>query len=394
MSLRKLTASLLTALVMLSGFSTASAQTGGPVQDPFTFDPDFRWFEPIYDMDLADLKPKKRAATGWFGTYDRLLMYGSRPELNVNAANADQLGETLMDRGYGHRYEVGFMTDQDSGWCFTSTEIGVGAFITTPTQRLNRFVVDGDITQQPPFGRPVPESDGNNLGFNERLYFVQDTENVFSFDSYELNKTWRMEPYHYGGILEPMIGARWIKIRDLDSVQNYISSEDLDAPGGPPFANTFGDAEQLTTDQSVTRNDALAAQLGFRYFKFQNRFTYSTAFKVFAGGSWQSTYFTRVQDITVYDGAGSGSLVVDQIYRTLVPPTYHRNDEFLLGFDVRGEVSYQLAKMIQIRTGFQVIDVARGVWRGGVTDGVSLTGGDNDQDLLMAGVTFGIELNR
>jgi len=80
MSVRKLTASLLTALVLLGGVASVGAQEYAPVADPFAFDPDFQWFEPVYDMDLADMKPNKRAHNGWFGTYDRMNMYFSRPE--------------------------------------------------------------------------------------------------------------------------------------------------------------------------------------------------------------------------------------------------------------------------------------------------------------------------
>ena len=114
MSVRKLTARICGSLVLLCGLASAEAQhvTGEhfPVADPFQFDPDFRWFEPIYDMDLADMKPKKRANTGWFATYDRTNLYGSRPDLD-----RPQDGDTLLDSGWGNRYEIGFMLpDEDT----------------------------------------------------------------------------------------------------------------------------------------------------------------------------------------------------------------------------------------------------------------------------------------
>ncbi|TWU02286.1 hypothetical protein [Stieleria varia] len=399
MSVRKLTASLLTALLMLSGFATASvsAQEHFPAADPLAFDPDFRWFEPIYDMDLADLKPKHRANTGWFATYDRLNLYGSRPELND-----PQVAETKLDSGWGHRYEIGYMLpDVDSGWLFSSVQSGVGEFFTVARERVNRVNEDGfqlgDGLAGPPFGFIVPAADDNTPGLNTRTYFVQDTENVFSFNSYELSKTWRMEPYHYGGIMEPMVGLRWFRIEDLDSRQNYISSLDIDQSiGGNPPLSEFGDAvEQLTTNQSVTQNDTLTAQLGFRYTKFRDRFTFSSDFRAFAGHNWQCAYSTTATEITIYDGTGVGSEVDNILYRQ-TRPIYERNEEFVVGFDVRGEVGYQVSKMIKVRTGFQLIDMARGIWRGGSSaSGVNpLGGGDNDQDLLLVGATFGIELNR
>jgi hypothetical protein len=122
MSVRKLTASLFMTLAMLGvGNNAVQAQEYFPVADPFAFDPDFRWFEPIYDADLADMKPNKRANTGWYATYDRLNLYGSRPELND--ANAS---DTKIDGGWGHRYEVGYMLPaDDNGWQFNWTSLDV-----------------------------------------------------------------------------------------------------------------------------------------------------------------------------------------------------------------------------------------------------------------------------
>ncbi len=91
-----------------------------------------------------------------------------------------------------------------------------------------------------------------------------------------------------------------------------------------------------------------------------------------------------------------GTAPVFAIHRQL-NPRYERNEEFAIGFDVRGEVNYQLTKMITVRAGFQVIDLAMGIWRGGqgpVGGGAAPLGGDRNQDVVMAGGTFGITLNR
>ncbi len=56
--------------------------------------PDFQWFEPVTNLDLADMKPKKRAHSGWFATYDRLNLYGSRPDTDY-----PQALDTKIDSG-------------------------------------------------------------------------------------------------------------------------------------------------------------------------------------------------------------------------------------------------------------------------------------------------------
>jgi len=391
MSVRKLTARLLTALILLGGLTSVDAQEYAPVVDPFAFDPDFHWFEPVTDMDLADLKPDKRAHDGWFATYDRLNLYGSRPELAEAGIN-----ETKLDSGWGHRYEIGYMLPgKDNGWLFNWTRNRVGAFFSVRQERLNRFNGDqvigggggGGVTA-PPFGTIVREEEGNNFGYNFRFYDVSDTENLIGYDSYELNKTWRMEPYHYGGILEPMVGFRWMRLKDTNSFQDYQSS--LENPPLVDPTGNFTDLEQLTTNSAITRNDMLGGQLGFRYLKFRERFTFSSDFRVFFGGNYQSSKSQVATELTAYDGAGDGAAVTG-IFNTATKPIYSRNEEFYVGFDVRGELGYQLTRLITLRAGFQVIDIGRGVWRGG--DGIVIAGGDNDQDYVMLGGTFGINLN-
>lgn len=399
MSVRKLTASMLTALAVLAGAATVHAQPHGPAHvppaDPFAFDPDFRWFEPIYDMDLADMKPRNRANTGWFATYDRLNLYGSRPELED-----PQAAETLLDSGWGHRYELGYMLpDKDSGWAFTWIDNNVGEFFTVQRESLMRYNGDqveggsgGGFPTAPPFGEIVPEEEQNTPGFNNRFYFIQDTQNVMSFDSYELNKTWRLEPYHYGGILEPMVGVRWMRLKDTNAFQTYQSSFSNPPLIVPGITNAV---ERVTTNTAITENEMVSAQLGFRYFKYRDRFLYRGEFKVFAGGNWQSSLSQRAEETFIYaDEAGSVEIgaPLDAIFLDKTDPVYSRNDEFFVGFDVRGEVGYQLTKMIAVRAGFQLIDIARGVWRGG--DGTLVFAGDNDQDVLLVGGTFGLELNR
>ncbi|WP_345682182.1 hypothetical protein [Novipirellula caenicola] len=385
MSVRKLTASLLTTLAMLGAIATGNAQDHVPPADPLAFDPDFQWFRPVYDMDLADMKPKKRANTGWFATYDRLALYASRPELELV-----QDAETKLDQGWGHRYEIGYMLpDVEHGWMFTYTQMnGPGERDVVARERLIRFGVVADPDDEDDPG-PIIQGDGNTPGYDQRLYFVGDSVNVMDFNSYELNKTWRMEPYHYGGILEPFVGFRWARLNDYNSQQNYITTADGSAL---PDINFGDDYEQLTTDSVITENEILAAQFGFRYVKFRDRFTYSADFRGMVGGSLQCARSQRDVETTV--GIGD---VPDNNFSTQTRALYERNEEFVIGFDIRGELAYQLTKAIKIRTGVQVIDLATGIWRGGPVDPTGTNqqqGGSQDQDVVMVGATFGIELNR
>jgi hypothetical protein len=54
---------------------------------------------------------------------------------------------------------------------------------------------------------------------------------------------------------------------------------------------------------------------------------------------------------------------------------------------VRAEAAYELTKYIQLRAGMQFMEFARGIGRG-----INLI--ENDQDVTMAGATFGLTINR
>ncbi|MFO0939162.1 MAG: hypothetical protein U0930_00195 [Pirellulales bacterium] len=51
-----------------------------------------------------------------------------------------------------------------------------------------------------------------------------------------------------------------------------------------------------------------------------------------------------------------------------------------------------MTKYIGLRSGVQIIDLARGIRRGG--PGINLAGNAKDQNVFMAGLTVGLELNR
>src|SRR6056297_827341 len=380
MSVRKLTVGLLALVALMAGMRTSKAKDGRqyvPVADPFAFDPDFRWFEPIYDADLADMRPSKRANTGWFGTFDRMALYVTRPE----SGNS----EYKLDQGWGNRISVGFMLEENNGWLATFTNLsGPNASDTVRTNRLNRLNPEDLLGGDPEFtdtrGNLVPIGYGNNFGFSERLYFPGQSLNLVDIDGFELNKTFRLEPYHYGGILEPMIGIRYNQVTDRTFNSTYQSTEKL----VPDIINPDDDpTERFIRQSSLAENDMFGGQLGFRYFKFIDRFTLSTDFRAFALQNFQSNFDSTYSETTIYDGTDIGAEILN-VEKTRTLANQQRNDEFVVGFDVRGEVAYQLTRDISIRGGFQMTDFARGIWRGRSIDNV------NDQELIAVGGTFGV----
>lgn len=393
MSVRKLTFGLLAAAALLAGQQVVVAQEHLPVADPFHFDPDFRWFEPVYEADLLDMKPSKRASTGWYGSYDRMVLLFSRPDTDILLEPNGSDYSDGFDRGWGNRLELGYMLEKNSGWSATWHNIsGPNSYETLLVERLNRLNEEdlagpdtgddggdgggdggGNFNQ---FGQLLPSADRNLHYFNERLYELADSVNVLSAHSFEINKTWRMEPYHYGGILEPLVGLRYFGVTDRWQRERYSRGVDIDD----------NPIETLSHSGASAKNNMFGGQLGARYFKYYNRVTYSAEFRAMGLHNFQNHRTVSEQIVTTYDGIGIGSEVISEVLtrNTLI---HQDNSEFVVGYDIRGEVSYQLARHFQLRGGLQLIDLARGVWRGERFD-------SNDQRLFMVGATFGFAINR
>jgi len=406
MSVRKLTTSLFTALAFFAGGQSLSAQNNNYLTpgDPFHLEQELAWFEPLYDADILDVKPKKRANTGWFGTVDKLALYASRPNLTIDEGRSVR----QLDNGSGTRYEFGYMTPEESGLLFSFGDFGASELegfqiLRIPLLNDEQILDEEAEFPVPPFGLDaLVDIRGNNFSYDTLFYNIGDTVNNVDLDDYELMKTWRLEPYHYGGILEPMVGVRYVRLTDVNARAQYSRAiDDVDGfldtqffiPGGPADALGSADAvEQYETFANQTENEIFTGQVGARYFKYTGRIRYTAEGRLFTGISLQSSRYQQARETTVYDGFDIGDDLTTTVYSEL--NRYEEdNEEFFIGFDLRSSIGIQLTKMIQVRGGVQLLHLSSGIWRGGIAQGV-LPGGDRDQDFLALGFTYGLELNR
>ena len=90
MSLLKLTWRVIAVVTIMVASSAVEADdVFHPFADPLEFDPDWQFFAPV-DVDaMMELKPRKRAHTGWFGAYDRTFLWASRPETESSRNTGD-----------------------------------------------------------------------------------------------------------------------------------------------------------------------------------------------------------------------------------------------------------------------------------------------------------------
>jgi hypothetical protein len=265
------------------------------------------------------------------------------------------------------------MKDNDKGWTFSTMHMSGPNIYNQYEQRLANAPI-------------IPIVPG--IGVDERLETIRDSVNVGSFFSFDANKTWRLEPYRYGGILEPMIGMRYVRFEDVAQNDQY---QFFPAVIFPPFATTASQ-ETITRQIALTNNHMLLGQFGFRYTKFVRRWTFSNDAKVFAGHVYQNQNNSTETRNTYYAAtAAAGAAIV----QTQSSATYfgRKNNENTVGFDIRVEGAYKATKHVDLRGGFEMLYFGRGVWRGAT----NLGGGNqfsNDQHLIMPGFTFGLTLNR
>jgi hypothetical protein len=314
---------------------------------------------------MEDLTARQRANKGFFFTYDRMYLGVTRPDTET-ASNA-------MDFTWGNRFDAGWMKDNDKGWTFSTMHMSGPNIYNQYEQRLANAPI-------------VPIVPG--VGVDERLDTIRDSVNVGSFFSFEANKTWRLEPYRYGGILEPMIGIRYSRFEDVSQQDQYQLSNSV---GFPEIATDVA-LERITRDIAYTNNHMLLGQFGFRYTKFVRRWTFSNDAKVFAGHVYQNQNNVTESRNTFYDTPVAEG---DDPLQTRTSATYfgRKNNENTVGFDIRVEGAYKATKYVDLRAGFQMLYFGRGIWRGAT----NLGGGNqfaNDQNLIMPGFTFGLTLNR
>jgi hypothetical protein len=260
-----------------------------------------------------------------------------------------------------------------------------------------RGAAAGGGGQQPATVQPgFPLRDRNDPVTQDRSYRVHESINVAKVSGFELNKTFRIDPLHYGSIVEPFFGFRYTNIDDFFTREVY---ERFDTTTGalvyttaipnvfppPPGALQNISTEQLTSLRTHFDNNMFGAQLGMRWYKQKSRWNLSGEVRAFALQNFQN--FNRItdQERTLYS-AGTGNPTVNAVFYNRTVDSGH-DSEFVFGTELRVEAAYSISKYIRLRSGIEFMSIGRGIGRGNDL-------ARNDQDFLTTGGTFGFEVNR
>jgi hypothetical protein len=134
---------------------------------------------------------------------------------------------------------------------------------------------------------------------------------------------------------------------------------------------------------SVFENYMIGGQLGGRLFRQTGHWLLSADVRVFAVQNFQTLNRQQLSQITRYT-ALNGDVELNQFNRV---DTFAEAQEFVWGGEVRGEASYELTRDISLRFGMVFIDLGQGIGR-------SRSINDNREDVQIAGLTFGLTINR
>jgi hypothetical protein len=374
-----------------------------PFVDATAFPHDYQFFAPAEFGEFGD---GPQPTTGWFGTADRVYIYMSRPADPLSQPNGHRIVGTPTegDFTWGNRFTVGYMSAEDHGWFGEFWHIdGPNVFDVTQAERVNVINTADEINDISPgvdlrTGAPIdnmtqnegiPRSDQNNPISSDRRYFIRDSVNAADLTSFELNKSFRWKPLHYGSHLEPFFGFRYIKYQDFWESDSYTRITDLGVPVGqvPPLTidPTELQNEQFDQLKSAFDNHMVGGQFGARWYKIKGRWNLSSEIRAFLFSNFQFQQTVLHSELTFYDATGvdeppEGVFLQDTISSA-------NSAEFVFGGEVRAQAAYEVTRDVAIRVGITFMEFGRGVGRG---NNINL----NDQNVTMFGTTFGIDFRR
>jgi hypothetical protein len=376
MSITRLTTVLAALVTALALAPSVPAQ----LFKPFAFPPpesDFQFFAPG-DIDTYGGGPEHK--TGWFATYDRVYMNVQRPD------DAYSLSEKMGDFTWGNRFDLGFIDDNSKGWVATIWHVnGPNEEDVVITERINRFMTEDDA------GTAIqPRRDDNNRLTGDRDYLVTNSINVADMTGFELNRTWLWKPLHSGGRLSPFVGFRYARFIDFYQRQTYARFDEdgvLMPPNGVPsvIAET-ATTEQLTSLDAGVINDMFGGQLGMHWEKDYRRWNFSGDVKGFALQNFQNWDSAVNTETSIYGGLDTDTAPTTVLI-TKRNITEDHAAEFVFGMEVRADAAYRITRDLSVRFGCEFIDFGQGIGRG-----IDLN--DNDQAVIMYGVSMGVTYNR
>ena len=389
-----------------------------PFMDPFDIMLDGQIFAP---PEVNDYGNSARPRTGWYGSYDRLYVYVSRPafggakipdalqnelpsgflgiETSSHYNNDVRLNNDFGDNTYGNRIDWGYMTEDHHGWSFSLTKLGSpNNFLVLRTEiefvgeRSNDPGGSGDDDDDDGGGDGGVGGDGdggddgdstNRFTDNngETIRDMQTSINAGTYFSFEVNKTFRQSPFHNGIVFEPLMGIRYTQFNDFFLREGGFNAGDL-------YFYRFG---------GNVKNNMIGGQLGFRSHVKRGHWVLSGGARVMGMHNFQSLSQRNLLEIEIGEGEGGGEGEEggegagggegsSSEFAKNVSVVYFDLNEFVVGAEFRAEAALEITRDLSLRGGVTIVQMARGIGRG--------FNHMNDEGLRVMGTSFGVTYRR
>lgn len=304
-------------------------------------------------------------------------------------------GEFESNMAPGQRYDFGCVAGHN-GWLFSGFRL---SDFNESVYASRASVVFEDA----PIGLPIPvlDAQGNPGNIQGRLDGYYDAglttggplpvtfdemivHNSVQIWGVEWNYFYRTHPFHKGGFLEFKVGARYLEFNELF---------DVDGIGG-------------ILDESIwytnADNHIVGPQVGLRWFRRQNRWTWSVESRFFAGYNSQSINQSAILGTNLTPTAPPTPGTPVKLTSTVRSESEHNLDAWSPIGELRIDLDYQLTRAVTFRVGWS------GIWLGGIarpsnmmdyalhSDGsiMGILDENNRQDVFLNGLTVGVAVNR
>lgn len=351
--------------------------------------------------------------------------------------NTIDTGFIDSDWAWGNRLEGGYMGEDNKGWMVGgfktntvsssfetfNTDGGVGVSFLPQLAPdgvstlqgftdINNDGFDDDHNQNNIFGRDgedigrpnpnpppaiIPPPDGipdvaAPTDFGDLVYFpvffdAIRAENKTRTFNIELMRVWRRSPCPKWVLLEWFAGARYFYINDkfnveaLGGILNPNQTADLDVSDGSYW-------------NSEVENNLVGGQFGVRAQRKIQRLGFIAEGRGFIGANFQNYNLRGQLGNGLVPGADNQPVDLgDTTFRDSAHSTV-----FAPGGELRLQLNYQVTNAVQLQVGWTGM-YFNGIARASqsidyVIPGMQVTTANNEQDLFIQGVNFGVEINR
>jgi hypothetical protein len=382
MSLLRLKSWLAAGILLLTLTSVASAQKWQPF-GPVDFE-QYHDRQPFAPPDVSDydLGPPER--NGFFVTFERLYwaitppdtaLVGSFDAETATEQNTVDTGWLKANYTWANRIEGGWR-DGKHGWLATGLWTNSQWQETVGTAKVlfddpNNLLVFTNNLVIPPVESPfIPN------------FSILVQQNVTRMMGVELLHTYRFDPGRWGGEWELFCGARYLQFNDRFTVTSVANIFDVFGLG-TPLAGSFWNTE--------TQNNMVGPELGLRMANRRERWTFVAEGRFTAAANFIDTQQNGAFVNTSSLFGGLLDFIPTQFQNSL------HTEAFTPIVELRLETSYELTKAIAFKVGYTALwldNIARASNRihYQVPDMGILR--NKYEDVLINGVTFGIEINR